>query len=82
MEKKSFQLQRGDFDNFFDILPSSLRNSEKLVSLLTNVLMEITIEKLKELLRIFEITKQYFKSNTEKRKLIFCTCFSLDCTQT
>ena len=36
------------------------------------------VQKLNEILRIFEIIKQDFSSNTKRKKLFLCTCIVLD----
>ena len=38
----------------------------------------MNVQKLNEFLRVFEIIKQDFSSNTKRKNLYFCTCFVLD----
>ena len=38
----------------------------------------MNVQKLNEILRIFEIIRQNFSSNTKRKKLFLCTCFDLD----
>ena len=38
----------------------------------------MTVQKLNEILRIFEIIKQDFSSNTKRKNLFLCTCIVLD----
>ena len=38
----------------------------------------MNVQKLNEILRIFEIIKQDFSSNKKRKNLFFCTCIVLD----
>ena len=38
----------------------------------------MNVQKINEILRVFEIIKQDFSSNTKRKKLFLCTCFVLD----
>ena len=63
---------------YTSLITRFFRDILKNVSVLTNTLLKLNLQKLNEFLRIFEIIKQNFSSITKRKKLFPCTCFVLD----
>ena len=78
---ESSQLQREEYDKLLDMLPSLLGYVETFKKSCI-IMDECTVENertdLNETLRVFEIIRQNFSSNTKRKNLFLCTCFVFD----